>query len=160
MVSRTIFHTNFVCHSISISILERVTFDIHYGYYVYTVPNRFLFRSWNVTSQSACSIFCPALLCLRRFLYICIFTKSKNVADIIWKSEHAIPVNIYGQNSKLLFARRHLESELDRKLLRLVFTLQWERCKNQFVTTRTTWKSGSPHRRFAGCRNWFYFIIS
>ena len=58
--------------------------------YVYNGSAFASFANRYVPRPSANS-FQPVLLCLRIFL--CIFTKSKNIADVIWKSEQTILVN-------------------------------------------------------------------
>jgi hypothetical protein len=74
--------------------------------------------------------FRPALLCLCLFLYVLQTSFERALEQVFCMLDDI------------------LNHELNPKLLRLVFLLQWQRCKNISGTTHTTWKSGAPHRRF------------
>jgi hypothetical protein len=64
------------------------------------------------------------------FFLVYIYQNQKYCRPVIWKSEQAVPpVNNVGIASCCLLDAI-LNHELNPKLLRLVFTLQWQRCKS------------------------------
>ena len=82
------------------------------------------------------------------FVFSCIYlTKIKMLQMSLEKvSKLYIPVNKVRIASVCLL-EAFFNHELNPQLLRLVFTLQWERCKNESGTIRTAWKSGAMQRQ-------------